>query len=79
MLYRLGSALMLIGLVALVIFALTQSIGQGDMRLLVAGAGLAAAGLWLHRRGVPRLPSQRRFSTLRRMLGDPEEPDDSLD
>jgi hypothetical protein len=80
MLYRLGSALLLIGLVALVVFALTQSISQGDFRLLLAAAATAAAGLFLHRRGTPAgPPGPRRFRAIRRMLGDQEDADDSID
>ena len=70
LLFRLGSALILIGLVALVVFALTLTVGEADLRLLFAGAGLAIVGLLIHRRARQTRPAaQGRFRTLRRMLG----------
>ena len=65
---RAGSALTLIGLIALMVFLVTLTIGQADWRLLLAGAALAALGLLLRRRAA-RTEASRRFRTLRRMLG----------
>lgn len=79
MLARLGSALVLLGLVALTVFAVTLPAGQGDLRTLLLGAGLAALGLLLRRRPSPPEDGQPgRFSTLRKILGRrPPDPDDS--
>lgn len=76
MLFRLGSALVLIGTLILVVFALTLSAGVGDLRTFLAGAGLAILGLLIHRR-VRRVhpESAGRFRTLRRILGEAP-PDD---
>jgi hypothetical protein len=75
MLFRLGSALILIGLITLVVFALTLSVGQADLRALLAGAGLAVLGLLIHR-GVRQNRSRTgRFRSLRRIMGDPAQDD----
>jgi uncharacterized membrane protein len=68
MLLRLGSALTLIGLIVLVVFLITFSAGVADLRTLLAGAGLAAAGLVLRRRGRPAYDESSRFVTVRRLL-----------
>lgn len=68
--YRLGSALVLMGLLALVVFLVTFTNQQGDVMTLVLGAALSALGLILRRRNAP--PTRReakRFRTLRRLLG----------
>ena len=65
---RVGSALILIGLIALMVFLVTLTIGLADWQLLLAGAALAALGLLLRRRAARTEPSAR-FRTLRRMLG----------
>jgi hypothetical protein len=72
---RAGSALVLIGLIALMVFVVTFSIDQADVRVLVLGAGLSALGLVLRRRAAraERQASQR-FRTLRRLLGRADEP-----
>lgn len=74
---RLASALILIGLIALVVFLLTVQVGQGDPMVLLMGASLTALGLLLRRRALRRArrPSQGRFSLLRRMRGDGDEID----
>jgi hypothetical protein len=79
MLFRLGSALILIGLIALVVFALTLSVGEADPRVLFAGAGLAVVGLLIHRRARPDRPPSSRFRTLRRVIGEPSSDDDPAD
>jgi len=65
---RLGSALILIAVIALVIFLLTLQVGQADLRALLLGASLAALGLLLRRSGRRRVRSGR-FETLRRLSG----------
>jgi len=69
MLQRLGNALVLIGLIALVVFLITFTGGVADLRTLLAGAGLAVAGLVLRRRGQPVKAESSRFVTMRRVLG----------
>jgi len=68
MLARLGNALVLIGLILLVVFLLTFNAGIADLRTLLAGAGLAVAGLILRRRGRPAVEESARFVTMRRVL-----------
>jgi hypothetical protein len=68
MLLRLGNALVLVGLIALVVFLITFSGGVADLRTLLAGAGLAIAGLVLRRRGRPAREQSSRFVTMRRVL-----------
>jgi len=76
MLFRLGSAFILIGLIALVVFALTLSAGAADLRALLVGAGLAILGLLIHRRVRQARPQAAgRFRTVRRILGE-SSPDD---
>ncbi len=69
MLQRLGNALVLIGLIVLVVFLITFSGGVADLRVLLAGAGMAVAGLVLRRRGQPSRAESSRFVTMRRVLG----------
>lgn len=66
---RLGSALVLLGLIALTVFAVTLPAGQADPRTLLLGAGLAALGLLLRRRPPSPEDQPGRFSTLRKILG----------
>ena len=68
MLLRLGTALTLIGLIVLVVFLITFSADRADMRTLLAGAGLAVAGLALRRRGQPAPEESARFVTMRKVL-----------
>lgn len=69
MLLRLGNAIVLIGLIVLIVFLITFSGGVADLRTLLAGAGLAIAGLVLRRRGQPGKAESSRFVTMRRVLG----------
>ena len=69
MTFRLGSALILIGLLTLVVFLLGLSVQQADVRLLLGGAALCALGLLLHRRAARAQASPARFRLLRRALG----------
>ena len=48
--FRLGSAFILLGVIILIVFTLSLSIGQGDPLTLVIGASLSALGLLLRRR-----------------------------
>jgi hypothetical protein len=76
MTFRLGSALILIGLLALVVFLLAMTVQQADVRLLLGGAALCALGLLLHRRAARAQASPARFRTLRRALGRGDPPPD---
>jgi hypothetical protein len=71
MIARLGSALILIGIVIMSVFLVTSSGGQGDLQVLLLGAGVSALGLLLRRR--PRQERSGRFRTLRRLMGEPED------
>jgi len=75
MLQRLGTALVLMGTITLVVFVLTYSAGQADLRTLLIGAGLTAVGLVFRRRGAPAVEEEpARFRTVRRLLRRPVEP-----
>jgi hypothetical protein len=76
MTFRLGSALILVGLLALVVFLLGMSVQQADLRLLLGGAALCALGLLLHRRAARAQASPARFRMLRRALGRGDPPPD---
>ena len=70
MLYRLGSALILIGLIALVVFLVTFQTGQSDRTTLVVGILLTSIGLVFWRRGRrSRMVPPTRFHTVRKILG----------
>lgn len=75
MIARLGSASILIGIILMVIFLVTNSAGQGNLRLLLAGAAVSAVGVLLRRRRRRREDSGR-FRTLRRLLGEGDEPEE---
>jgi hypothetical protein len=80
MLLRLGTALVLMGTITLIVFLLTYSAGQADLRTLLAGAGLTVLGLIFRRRGAPEVEAESaRFRTVRRLLRRPTPPpeDDS--
>jgi hypothetical protein len=75
MLARLGTALVLMGTITLIVFVLTYSSGQGDLRTLLAGAGLTIVGLIFRRRGAPPIEEEPpRFRTVRRLMGRRTEP-----
>lgn len=76
MTFRLGSALILIGLLTLVVFLLGMSVQEADVRLLLAGASLCGLGLLLHRRTARAQASPARFRMLRRALGRGDPPPD---
>jgi len=68
MLMRLGTALTFIGLIILVVFLVTFTADRADLRTLLAGAGLAIAGLVLRRRGQATAEESARFVTMRKVL-----------
>jgi hypothetical protein len=53
MLTRIGSAMILLGLITLVVFFLTLTSGQAQTNVLLAGGGLCLLGLLLRRRRQP--------------------------
>ncbi|MDX1601204.1 MAG: hypothetical protein R3191_06805 [Anaerolineales bacterium] len=75
MLARLGSALILIGIVLMVIFLVTTTVGQESFLTLLAGAAVSGLGLLLRRRQ-PAPEDPGRFQTLRRLLGSEESTED---
>jgi hypothetical protein len=80
MLRRLGSALILIGLVVMVVYLVSATIGQGETLTLLAGAVCSLVGLWFRRRGAaPSTAGPARFRTLRRLMTPPDEADDDVD
>jgi len=59
----------------MLVFLVMGTSGQMSLEVLLAGAGLSAAGLLLRRRAAPPVPS-RRFETLRRLMSeDDQEPE----
>ena len=79
MIARLGSALILIGIVIMVIFLVTSSAGQGNLLLLLVGAGVSALGFLLRRRDRPTPSHSGRFQTLRRVMGEEPETEEEID
>lgn len=77
---RAGSALILIGLIALVVFLIMLAGGTFDVLVLLGGSALAALGLLLRRRATCRERYQKAgaFHTMRRLFGRglPEKPKD---
>lgn len=70
MLYRLGSALLLIGLISLVVFMVTFQAGQSDQATLVAGISFITLGLLFWRRGRrSQMRPPTRFHTVRKIMG----------
>lgn len=74
MLARLGSALILIGMIVMVVFLVSFSAGRAEFEVLAAGAAASTLGLLLRRRGRSRGPEAGRFRTLRRLLGSDPDP-----
>jgi cytochrome c biogenesis protein CcdA len=74
MLARLGTAFLFVGVIVLVVFVITFSADQADLRTLLAGAGLAILGLVLRRRGAPAEAESSRFVTMRKVLRRREPP-----
>jgi hypothetical protein len=68
MMYRFGTALILLGVIALTIFVVTLSGDQSDYRVLLAGCLLCVVGLLLHRRHAPARTDSGRFQTMRQLF-----------
>lgn len=69
MLFRLGSAFVLIGLLLLIVYLVTFNTQPMDPRILAAGSGLCIIGLVLHRRAAAKSrPTHGRFHTVRKLL-----------
>ena len=67
MAYRFGLALILIGLISLMVFAVTSLNQEGDIRSLLLGASLCALGLMIRRRIAQRNRTEAgRFRMFRR-------------
>jgi hypothetical protein len=70
MLLRLGTALVLMGTIALILFVLTYSAGLADLRTLLVGAAMTVIGLVFRRRGAPaQVAESTRFRTVRKLMG----------
>lgn len=68
MIGRLGTALILIGLITLVVFLLTAQVQEADLTILLFGAGVSLFGLLFRRQGAKRAKRQStRFQLLRRL------------
>lgn len=69
MLHRLGSSLILIGLIFLIVFLVTYQAGDANTITLLAGLVMCIFGLLFRRRGRPRrdLPPAR-FRAVRKLL-----------
>jgi hypothetical protein len=67
---RAGSALILVGLIALVVFLVMFSGGEASVALLLGGAAISALGLIVRRRAARSERAETaRFRTLRRVFG----------
>ena len=67
MISRLGTALILIGIIALGVFLLTYQVQEADLNVLLFGIGASLFGLLLRRRGARQTARQStRFQMLRR-------------
>ncbi len=69
MMVRLGTSLILLGVIVLVVFVMTLTIEQASLLTLFAGALLSATGLILRRRFAEPLPPRpERFRILKRLF-----------
>ncbi len=73
MAHRLGNAIILLGLIALTVFAITFWSGQFYFEALLLGGALSLLGLALRSRARPQAGVARRGRLLGRMLGREEE------
>lgn len=72
--------MVLIGVVVMVVYLVTATIGQGNALALLAGAVSSLLGLWLRRRAGPQEPAEpTRFRTIKRLMTPPDETDDQAD
>lgn len=68
--FRIGSAFVLLGVIALTVYLLGFSTQQDDQSLLLAGLLLSLIGLLLRRRSAARAKLRStRFHTVRRLMG----------
>jgi hypothetical protein len=80
MLRRLGSALILIGLVVMVVYWVSSTIGQGSPLMLVGGGVCSLLGMWLRRKAVAQAAADTgRFRTLKRLMTPPDEAEGEAD
>ncbi|MEE9513174.1 MAG: hypothetical protein V3V46_03765 [Anaerolineales bacterium] len=67
MISRLGTALILVGIIALVVFLLTAQVQEADLNVLLFGVGASLFGLLLRRRSARQSARKStRFQMLRR-------------
>ena len=77
MLSRLGTALILVGVIALVVFLLTYQVQEADLNVLLIGVGASLFGLLLRRRSARQSARQStRFQMLRRFKDGGEDLDE---
>ncbi|MFA9406530.1 MAG: hypothetical protein ACERKX_12020 [Anaerolineales bacterium] len=77
MISRLGTALILVGIIALVVFLLTYQVQEADLNVLLFGVGASLFGLLFRRRGARQSTRQStRFQMLRRFKDGGEDLDE---
>ena len=77
MLSRLGTALILVGIISLVVFLLTYQVQEADLNVLLFGVGASLFGLLFRRRGARQSARQStRFQMLRRFKDGGEDLDE---
>jgi hypothetical protein len=77
MISRLGTALILVGIISLVVFLLTYQVQEADLNVLLFGVGASLFGLLFRRRGARQSARQStRFQMLRRFKDGGEDLDE---
>jgi hypothetical protein len=77
MISRLGTALILVGIISLVVFLLTYQVNEADLNVLLFGVGASLFGLLFRRRGARQSARQStRFQMLRRFKDGGEDLDE---
>jgi len=77
MISRLGTALILVGIIAMVVFLLTYQVQEADLNVLLFGVGASLFGLLFRRRGARQSARQStRFQMLRRFKDGGEDLDE---
>jgi hypothetical protein len=77
MISRLGTALILVGIIAVVVFILTYQVQEADLNVLLFGVGASLFGLLFRRRGARQSARQStRFQMLRRFKDGGEDLDE---
>lgn len=69
MIRKLGSVFLLSGLLLVVVFFLSPSLGIDHIYFCLSGAGLILASFLLNRVGADRRRKSQRFQTLRKVFG----------